>query len=120
MLEGSPKLIAIDEEADHEILQAVCLGKTDCAAYEPLDPGPQIDVFTLDSLRVLFPDDVLLRDEMPLIRSPSLGVKARDPKRLEQLCERQKDPLLPPPTEVRHYSPAGVSEGMPQPPRLCF
>ena len=120
MLEGSPKLIAIDEEADHQIVHAFRLGKTDCATYEPLDPGPQIDVFALDGLRVLFTDDVLLGDDMPLIRPPAIGVKARDPKRLEQLFELQKDRILPPPKDVRQHGPAGVIDGMPQPPRLCF
>ena len=70
MLEGLPKLIAIDEEADHQIVHTFRLGKTDCATYEPLDPGPQIDVFALDGLRVLFTDDVRLGDDMPLIRPP--------------------------------------------------
>ena len=68
MLEESPKLIAIDEETDHYIVHGGRLGKANRAAYEPLDPGPQINVFALDGLRVLFPDDVLLRNDMPLIR----------------------------------------------------
>jgi hypothetical protein len=36
------------------------------AAHEPLNPGPQIDVFALDSLHVLFADGVLLGGDMPL------------------------------------------------------
>ena len=83
MSEGPPKLIAIDEEADHQIVHGYRFGKAKRAAYEPLDPGPQIDVFALDGLRVLFTDDVRLGDDMPLIRPPAIGVKARDPKRLE-------------------------------------
>ena len=70
MLEGSPKLIAIDEEADHQIMHGCRFGKAKRAAYKPLDPSSQIDVLALDGLRVLFPDDVLLRNNMPLVRPP--------------------------------------------------
>ena len=83
MSEGSPKLIAIDEETDHQIMHGCRLGKANRAAYKPLDPSPQIDVFALTGLRVLFTDDVLLRDDMPLVRPPTIRVKARDSKRLE-------------------------------------
>ena len=120
MSEGSSKFIAIDEETDHEIVHGCGFGKANRAAYEPLDPGPQIDVFALDGLHVLFTDDVPLRDDMPLIRPPAIGVKARDPKRLEQLFELQKDRILPPPKEVRQHGPAGVIDGVPKPPWLCF
>jgi len=120
MLEGSPKLIAIDEEADHQIMHGCRLGKANRAAYKPLDPSSQIDVLALDGLRVLFPDDVLLWDDMPLVRPPSISVKARDPKRLEQLFELQKDRILPPPKEVRQYGPTDVIDGVPQPPWLCL
>src|SRR5882724_1345472 len=105
MSEGSPKLIAIDEKADHQVVHGYRFGKTNRAAYEPLDPGPQINVFALDGLRVLFTDDVLLRDDMPLIRPPSIGVKARDTKRLEQLFELQKDRILPPSKDIRQHGP---------------
>lgn len=95
MSEESPKLIAIEEEADHQSVHGGRFGKANRAAYEPLDPRPQIDVFALDSLHVLFTDDVQLRDERPLVRPPAIGVKARDPKRLEQRLELQKDRILP-------------------------
>jgi hypothetical protein len=42
MSEGSPKLIAIDEETDHQIVHGCRFGKANRAAYEPLDPSPQI------------------------------------------------------------------------------
>jgi hypothetical protein len=120
MSEESPKLIAIDEETDHQIVHGCRFGKANCAAYEPLDPSPQINVFALDGLRVLFTDDVLLRDEMPLVRPPSIGVKARDTKRLKQLFELQKDRISPSAKDVRQHGPTGVIDGMPQPPWLRF
>ena len=68
MSERSPKFVAIDEETDHEIVHGCRFGKANRAAYEPLDPSPQINVLALDGLHVLFTDDVQLRDDMPLIR----------------------------------------------------
>jgi len=73
MAERSPKLIAIDEQADHQIVHGGRFGKANRAAYEPLDPGPQSEVCALDGLRVLFPDDVLLRDDMPFLRPQPSG-----------------------------------------------
>jgi hypothetical protein len=37
-----------------------CLGKTDGAAHQPFDPGPQIDVFALDFLHTLLLDSGVL------------------------------------------------------------
>jgi hypothetical protein len=38
MLDELPKLIAIDEETNHQIVHMLCFGKADCPAYQPLDP----------------------------------------------------------------------------------
>ena len=48
MSEGPPKLVAIDEEADHQIVHGRRFRKTNRAAHETLDPCPQIDVLALD------------------------------------------------------------------------
>ena len=53
MSDESPKLIAIDEETDHQIVHRRRFGKTNRATYKPFDPRPQIDVLALDFLRVL-------------------------------------------------------------------
>jgi hypothetical protein len=39
MSDEEPKLIAIDEETDHEIVHGRRFGKTDGATHEPLDPS---------------------------------------------------------------------------------
>src|SRR5262245_38115322 len=67
MSEESPKLIAIEEEADHQIVQGCRFGNANRATYESLDPCPQIHVFARNGLLGLFTDDVLLWDEMPLV-----------------------------------------------------
>ena len=66
-------------------------GKADRAPHEPLDSGPQIDVFTLNSLRVLLANLMLRWVDMPFIRSPSVGVKSRDPKGLQEVLQFKKD-----------------------------
>ena len=64
----------IDEEPNHQIVHAFCLGKANRPANQPLDPGPEIDVLALDFLRVLLAYVMLLGSEMPLISPPAVGV----------------------------------------------
>jgi hypothetical protein len=74
MSDGSPKLMAIDEEPNHEVVHALCLGKTDRPAYQALDPRAQIDVLALDLLRIYLPNCVLLCLDMSLV-GPQPSVK---------------------------------------------
>ena len=39
MLDSYPKLVAIDEEADHQIVHRRRFGKANRATHKPLDPG---------------------------------------------------------------------------------
>ena|SRR5438132_2867174 len=48
VLDYDPKLVAIDEEADHQIVHRRCFGKTNRPAYKTFDPSPQVDVFALN------------------------------------------------------------------------
>jgi hypothetical protein len=47
MLDCHPKLVAIDEEPDHEIVHSRRLGKADRATDKPFNTRAQIDVFLL-------------------------------------------------------------------------
>ena len=80
---GSSKFVSIDEEPNHEIMHTFRLGETQRPTDESLDPGPQIDVFALDFLRVLLAHLMLLSIQMPLVGSPTVRVKLRDAKRLQ-------------------------------------
>ena len=53
--EGKAKCIAIDEQPKHQVVPLFRLGEAQGAADKPLDPDPQMNVFTLDLLRVLLP-----------------------------------------------------------------
>ena len=48
MSNEEPTLIAIDEEANHQIVHGRCFGKANRTTHETLDACPQVDVFTLD------------------------------------------------------------------------
>jgi hypothetical protein len=82
-LESDSKLVPIDKEANHQIVHRGRFGKAQCAPDEPLDPGPQVDVFALDFLRVLLAYVMLLWGDVPLVRAPPIGVKAGDAKRFQ-------------------------------------
>ena len=68
-----------------------CFGNTDHTAYETFDPRPQVDVFALNSLRMLLANLMMLGVNMPLVHTPSIRVKAVDAKGLQQRLQLQKD-----------------------------
>ena len=78
---GLAKFVSIDEESNHEIVHVLRLGEAQRAAYEALDPGPQLEVFALNFLGVLLAYLMLLGIEMPLVGPPAIGGKLRDAKR---------------------------------------
>ena len=81
VLDSYPKLVAIDEQADHQVVHGRRFGKANGTTYKTLDPCSQIDVFALDFLRMLFADVVLLGVDMPLVDTPAIRVKPGDAKR---------------------------------------
>ena len=113
VLDGYPKLVAIDEEADHQIVHRRCFGKTNRTTYETLDSCPQIDVVTLDFLCILLPNLMLLWVNVPLVRSPSVGVKSRDPKGLQEGLQFKTDGILATSKNIRQHGPTRVIDGMP-------
>src|SRR5438105_7297378 len=79
VLDGYPKLIAIDEEPDYEIVHSRRLGKADRATYEPFNPRPQIDVFAFDFLCIGLAHFVLRGVNMALVGAPPIRLQAADP-----------------------------------------
>ena len=67
----------------------------------------------LDSLRVLLANVMLRWVDMPFVRSPSVGVKSRDAKGLQQVLEFEKDGILPSPKDVRQHRATVMIDGMP-------
>src|SRR5215470_8837111 len=83
MLDESPKLIAIDEQPNHQVVHMLCLRKTDRPTDQPLDPRAQVDVLALDLLRVGLAHRVLLGLHMSLIGTPAVDKRARDAEGLQ-------------------------------------
>ena len=84
MLDCYPKLIAIDEEPDDEIVHGRRLRKAYCATDVSFHPGPQVDVLAFDLLRLGFANRVLLRSAVVLVGPPPIRVKLRDAKWRQQ------------------------------------
>jgi hypothetical protein len=82
--DGSPKLIPIDEQPNHQIVHLFRLRKANGVTHEPLNPSPEIDVLVLDFLRMLLAHMVLLGIDMPFVGSPAVRGKLRDAKGLQE------------------------------------
>lgn len=87
---------------------------------EPRDPGPQIDVFALDFLRMLFAYLMLLGVEMSLVGSPAIGGKPGDATRGQELLPLQEDRVLPPSKHIGQALPRVVVYRMPHPAWVGF
>ena len=73
-------------------------------------------MLTLDLLGILFARARHISVQMPGIRPPMIGIKAREPQGLQQRFELQKDLILATPKDLRQDRSRVVIDGMPQPP----
>src|SRR4029434_7953609 len=120
MLDGSPKLVAIAEEAHDQIVHGGRFGEADRPAYKAHNAGSQIDLLALHFLCLLRDYDVLLRGDMPLVSTPPIRVKPCDPKRRQQALEFKKNSILPPSKDIGQYLPTVMIYRMPEPSRMRF
>jgi hypothetical protein len=114
------KFISVDEQPNHEIVHVLRLGEAQRAAYQALDPGPQLDMFALNFLGVFLADLMLLGIEMPLIGPPTIGGKLRDAKRCPQLLKLQEDVILSPAEHIGPDLPRLRINGVPPPAWVRF
>ena len=73
-------------------------------------------MFALNFLGVSFARAVHVRGQMAGVRAPMIGVKAGEPKGLQQCFKLQKDLILAMPKDVRQDLLTTVIDRMPQPP----
>ena len=99
--DGSSKFIPIDEQPNYQIVHAFRLGKANRTTNQPLDPGPEIDVFALDLLHMFLANRVLLCVHMPLVSPPPICVKSCDAKGLQQRLQLEEDRILASPEHIR-------------------
>ena len=95
-----PELIAIDKQPNDDVMHLDRAGKADRLAGEPLDPGPQRQMFTLDLLHVPLARMRLGGIEMPRGRTPIIGVIAPNAKRFKQPFALQKHLVLTPAKDI--------------------
>ena len=81
VLEQHPKLIAVDEQFNHQIVHPFGLGETNRPTHQPLDPRPQVDMLALDFLCLILANTMLLGIKMTLVCTPAIRVIFCDPKR---------------------------------------
>src|SRR5215468_7499367 len=118
--DGSPKLIPIDEQPNHQIVHLFRLRKAKGATHEPLNPGPQIDVLALDFLRILLAYVMPLWVDMPLVGSPSIRVKLGDAEWLQELLQLEEDGVFTSSEYIGQHVPGVVINGVPEPSRMRF
>ena len=90
MLYFEPKLKAVDEQADDEIVHLGGLREADRLAHQALDAGAQRQVLALQLLGMVFPHCMEPGIEMALVRTPAIRVKASNPERREQGLQLEK------------------------------
>ena len=76
-------------------------GETNRATHEPLDAGPQLDVFAFDLLRLGFANRVLLGIAMALVGPPPVSVKPCDAKGRSQFFTLEKHRIFASPKDIR-------------------
>jgi hypothetical protein len=101
MSDEEPKLRAIAEEANHQIVPGARFRKAKGTTYQPLKPGPQLDRLACDFLRMLLPHGMLLWGELPRVRPPSIGVQPCETTWRSERWACEADGLLPPTTDIR-------------------
>ena len=84
MLYLHPELIAVDEQADDEIVHLSGLREADRLAHQALDPCAQREMFAFQLLRIAFPHFMANRSKMAFVRPPAVGVKPLDSEGPEQ------------------------------------
>lgn len=109
------KLVAIDEQADHNIMHRQRLGKADCLAYQPLEAGAQCEMFAPNLLRVALTRTVDCRGEIPFVSAPIICIVACDAKGIEQRLELQKHFILTPTKDIGQDLSGAVIKGLPEP-----
>lgn len=70
-------------------------------------------MFTLDFLRMLLANVMLLWVDMPCVCSPSVGVKSRDAKGFQEVFKFYEDCILPSSKDVHQHRATVMIDGMP-------
>src|SRR5262245_39309969 len=95
-------------------------GEADHFTGKPLDACAERQVFPFNCLRMALARLVLSRIYMSRVRTPVIGIEARDAKWLQQRFELQKHLILATPKDISQHLATPVINRMPQPPLASF
>ena len=95
-----PTLIAIDKQANDDIMHLGRAGKANRLTHEACDPGAQRQVLALDLLRVALARWVRIRIEMTRVRAPRVCRIPREAKRFSQSLELEKHFIFAAPQDI--------------------
>ena len=118
MSDEEPQCIAMDEQTDHKIVHAFRLCTAHGTMYETLDAGAESDGLAFNLLRMLFPDDMLLRAHMPLVGTQPSVSNHRDTIGRKHVLECEQDRLRASSKDRGSHDVAVGIDRLPQPPRL--
>src|SRR5215471_14186745 len=109
------KGIAVDKQANHDVMHLRGFREADRLANQAFDACPQCQVLALDFLRVAFAWAVLVGVEVTRVGPPIIGIIAAQPEGLQQRFEPQKDLIFAAPKDVGQDLAGVVIDGMPEP-----
>jgi hypothetical protein len=115
-----PKLIALDQQANDDLLPLGRAGKAARRAHQTCDPGAQRQGLALSLLGVARARLVLIRLELTCVRAPIVCRLPRHATPFSQAFEVQKDRILAAPQDAREDLPTALIKRVPEPPRRAF
>ena len=114
------KFIAIDKQANDDVVHLGGFRKADGLACQTLDACAQRQMLPFNWLRVPFAGMVDFRPQLSRIRSPIIRMTSPDAKRLQQRLQLQQDLICTPAKDRRSDRAGPAINGMPEPARLRF
>jgi hypothetical protein len=80
-LDGSSKLITVDEQSDDDIMQPDRLGEANCFASKSFNSSASGEMLALNRLSIGFTHSVNRRMKQPVISTPIIPVELGDANR---------------------------------------
>src|SRR5439155_18854126 len=81
------KSIAVDKQADDEVVHLYRFREADCLSDQAFDPRPKRQMLTLDLLGILFAWAMHVGVQIPGVCAPMIRIETGQPKGLEQCFE---------------------------------
>jgi hypothetical protein len=114
------KFVAIDKQANDDIVHLHGFGKANGLACQTLDARAQRQMLPFNLLGLAFTRGVDCGLQLTLISSPVICQESRDPKGFQQGFQLQKHVILTPAKDIRSHGTRPVINRMPEPALLLL